>query len=142
MIHGLLLLCLINQFTVSVESPSPSFTVEVEKAEQPIKQIPLSPYYVIFFTASYCGPCHQYKDSGKFDELKEALAAEGIRVREVDFQKEPGFYYGAVPKFRLGKVDDSGQNVRVAEWPAGDLVTPQRVLNKINEQTKESPDVK
>jgi len=142
MFHGLLLLCMINQFTVSVEKPTTSFTVEVEKLEEPIKEIPTSPYYVIFFTASYCGPCREYKDSGKFDELKEALVAEGIRIREVDFQKEPGFYYGAVPKFRLGKVDELGRNVRVAEWPAGDLVTPQRVLDKINEQTKESPNVK
>jgi len=133
---------MINQFTVSVEKPAASFTVEVEKLEEPTKKTPVSPYYVILFTASYCGPCHQYTGSGKFDELKVALATEGIRVREVDIQQEPGFYYGTVPKFRLGKVDELGRNVRVAEWPAGDLVTPQRVLEKIKAQTKESPNVK
>jgi thiol-disulfide isomerase/thioredoxin len=106
------------------------------------KAEPISPYNLIFFTASYCSPCRQFKDSGKFDQLKVSLAKHGIRVQEVDVQANPDFHKGRIPKFWLCKEDEDGRNFRAAEWPAGDLVTSQRVLDKIKEQTKESRDVK
>jgi thiol-disulfide isomerase/thioredoxin len=134
-------LCLIIAL-LAVDPPQIFSATGIYARTQQDQAVETSPYYVIFFTASYCGPCHQYKDSGKFDELQKALATKGIRIREVDFQKEPGFYYGSVPKFRLGKVDTEGRNVRVAEWPAGELITSQQVLEKIKEQTKDSSDVK
>jgi hypothetical protein len=114
---------------------------QAQQDQAAVKEELSSPYNLIFFTASYCGPCRQYKDSGKFDELKVSLSQHGIRVREVDVQENPDFYKGQIPKFWLCKEDKDGRNFRAAEWPAGDLITPQRALDKINEQIKESPDV-
>ena len=128
MFHGLLLLCMINQFTVSVEPSLPSFTVEVEKAEEPAqeKQVPdINPddYYVVMFTVSYCGPCRDYKDSGKLDQLKEA----GYPVTLIDIQQDSSFYYGAVPKFWICK-----NKQRVHGFPVG-TISPNVILQKIRD---------
>ena len=138
-------LCLIIAL-LAVESPqifsATGIYAQPKQDQEVVKAEPTSPYNLIFFTASYCTPCRQFKDSGKFDQLKSSLSQHGIRVREVNVQDNPDFYRGRIPKFWLCKEDEDGRNFRAADWPEGDLVTPQRVLDKINEQTKELPDVK
>ena len=132
MIHGLLLLCLIDQFTVSVQQP-PVFTVEVHESlldAAHVEPVAESDYYVVMFTASYCGPCQNYKNSGKPAELKAA----GYPLTYIDTQRNSSFYSGSIPKFWLCK-----DKKKVHEWPAG-AVDPSTILAKIRElKGKASP---
>lgn len=121
MIHGLLLLCLIDQFTVSVQEP-PAFTVEVHESMLDAAHVE-SEYYVVMFTASYCGPCRDYKDSGKLDAIKKA----GYKVTLVDIQQNKSFYYGSIPKFWIAK-----DQQKVYEWSPG-AISPDTVIAKIRE---------
>lgn len=127
MIHGLLLLCLIDQFTVSVQQP-PAFTVEVHESLLDAAHVE-SDYYVVMFTASYCGPCQNYKNSGKPAELKAA----GYPLTYIDTQRNSSFYSGSIPKFWLCKDKE-----KVHEWPAG-AVDPSTILAKIRELKGQKP---
>lgn len=89
-----------------------------------------SDYYVVMFTASYCGPCQNYKNSSKPAELKAA----GYPLTYIDTQKNSSFYSGSIPKFWLCK-----DKQKVHEWPAG-AVDPSTILAKIRElKGKTSP---
>jgi thiol-disulfide isomerase/thioredoxin len=136
------MLLLIMMFQPPLIFPPTGIYAQAQKDQETVKEIPTSPYNLIFFTASYCGPCRQFKDSGKFDQLKASLSQHGIRVQEVDVQANPDFHKGRIPKFWLCKEDEDGRNFRAAEWVEGDLVTSQRVLDKINEQLKDSSNVR
>lgn len=127
MIHGLLLLCLIDQFTVSVQQP-PAFTVEVHESLLDAAHVE-SDYYVVMFTASYCGPCQNYKNSEKPAELKAA----GYPLTYIDTQKNKDFYSGRIPKFWLCK-----DKQKVHEWPDG-AVDPSAILAKIRELKGQKP---
>ncbi len=82
-----------------------------------------SDYYVVMFTASYCGPCRDYKSSGKPAELKAA----GYPLTYIDTQKNKEFYSGRIPKFWLCK-----DNQKIHEWPDG-TVEPSTILAKIRQ---------
>lgn len=82
-----------------------------------------SDYYVVMFTASYCGPCQNYKNSKKPDELKAA----GYPLTYIDTQRNSSFYSGSIPKFWICK-----DKQKVHEWPAG-AVDPSTILAKIRE---------
>ena len=119
MLHTLLLICCLNQFTVSVEKPSESFTVQVEKPT--VKEY--NDYYLVMFSASWCGPCNNYKQSGKLDKIKNS----GTKVVLVDIDTNNNYYNGPVPKFWICK-----NNIRTHEFPAG-AVAPEVILQKIKE---------
>lgn len=88
-----------------------------------------SDYYVVMFTASYCGPCQNYKNSGKPAELKAA----GYPLTYIDTQRNPSFYSGSIPKFWICK-----DKQKVHEWPAG-VVDPSTILAKIRELKGQKP---
>lgn len=127
MIHGLLLLCLLDQFTVSVQE-TPAFTVEVHESLLDAAHVE-SDYYVVMFTASYCGPCRDYKDSGKLGRLK----TEGYPVTQIDIQQNSSFYFGKIPKFWIAK-----DKQRVHEWAPG-TVEPDTIIQKIKELKGQKP---
>jgi len=129
MIHGLLLLCLIDQFTVSVQEP-PAFTVEVHESLFDAAHVE-SDYYVVMFSASYCEPCRDYKASGKLDAIKKA----GYKVAVVDIQENSSFYYGKIPKFWIAKNEQ-----KVHEWSPG-TVSPEVILAKIRDLKGDRPKV-
>lgn len=124
MLHTLLLVCCLNQFSVSVEKPPQTFTVQVENTKQD------SSYYVVMFSASWCGPCRNYKDSGKVDKITNS----GVKVNIVDIDKDNSFYNGRVPKFWICR-----NKIRVHEFPEG-AVEPETILNKI--KSMEAKEVK
>lgn len=121
MFYGLLLLCLIDQFTVSVQEP-PVFTVEVHESMLDAAHVE-SDYYVVMFTASWCGSCQSYKNSGKPQKLKDA----GYPITYIDIQQTTGFYSGSIPRFWLCK-----DQQKVHEWPTGG-VDPDAILRKIRD---------
>ena len=82
-----------------------------------------SDYYVVMFSASYCGPCRDYKASGKLDAIKKA----GYKVAVVDIQENSSFYYGKIPKFWIAKNEQ-----KVYEWSPG-TVSPEVILAKIKD---------
>ena len=119
MLHTLLLVCCLNQFTVSVEKPLQSFTIQVEKPT--VKED--DSYYVVMFSASWCGPCKNYKDSGKLDKIINS----GVRIAVVDTDTNSTYYSGRIPRFWICK-----NKVRVHEFPEG-AVAPEVILQKIKE---------
>lgn len=121
MIHGLLLLCLIDQFTVSVQE-TPAFTVEVHESMLDAAHVE-SDYYVVMFTASYCGPCQSYKRSSSPSKMKDA----GYPITYIDVQENPTFYKGSIPKFWICK-----DQQKVHEWSPG-AISPDTILAKIRE---------
>lgn len=129
MLHTLLLVCCLSQFTVSVEKPVGSFTVEVEKPT--VSEY--DGYYVVMFSASWCGPCRNYKETGKLDKIINS----GTRVVVVDIDTNSTFYSGRIPRFWICK-----NKIRVHEFPEG-AVAPEVILQKIkdlsNTQTSTSP---
>lgn len=125
MLHTLLLVCCLNQFTVTVEKPLQSFTVQVDEP----KQKEYSDYYVVMFTASWCGPCKTYKESGSIEKLRN----NGVKVVLVDIDKDSSYYSGRVPKFWLCK-----NKVRVTEFPEG-AVSPDRILSLIKQLDPKKP---
>jgi thiol-disulfide isomerase/thioredoxin len=56
----------------------PLSSPETVKAEQ-------EDYYVVMFTASWCGPCQQYKRSGQLDNLKSEFP---VTVVDMDQNRE------------------------------------------------------
>lgn len=116
MLHTILLACCLSQFSVSVERPS--FTVEVEKT----KQEEYDDFYVVMFTATWCGPCRNYKDSGKLAQLEQS-----IKVRQVDIDVDQTYYNGRVPRFWLCK-----NKLRVHEFPEG-AVDPDKILDLLKQ---------
>lgn len=82
-----------------------------------------SDYYVVMFTASYCGPCQSYKNSAKPEELKAA----GYPLTYIDVQQNSSFYSGRIPKFWICK-----DQQKVHEWAPG-AVSPTTILAKIRE---------
>jgi len=127
MLHTILLACCLSQFSVSVEKPTTVFTVEIEKP----KQEQYSDYYVVMFTADWCGACKVYKDSGSIEKLIE----NGVRVKLVDIDKDSSYYSGRIPKFWLCK-----DKVRVTEFPEG-AVSPDRILSLIKQLDPKKPPV-
>ena len=119
MLHTLLLICCLNQFSVSVEKPSNSFTVEVGKSTVAVD----SSLYVVMFTATWCGPCRNYKDTGKLDRIKNS----GTHVVLVDIDTNSAYYRGRVPRFWICR-----DGVRVHEFPEG-AVEPDIILRKIKD---------
>ena len=115
MLHTLLLICCLNQFTVSVEKPLESFTVQVEKSTAKDH----NDYYLVMFSASWCGPCNNYKQSGKLDKIKNS----GTKVVLVDIDTNNNYYNGPVPKFWICK-----NSIRTHEFPAG-AVDPEAGTN-------------
>lgn len=122
MLHTILLVCCLNQFTVSVEKPLQSFTVEVEK---PVVAADSKPY-VVMFTASWCGLCIGYKDDGRLDKIIKS----GIKVRMVDIDADSSYYSGRIPKFWICK-----DNIRIHEFPEG-TIAPDVVVKKVRELDK------
>lgn len=118
MLHTILLACCISQFSVSVERATNTFTVEIEKP----KQEEYSDFYVVMFTASWCGPCRNYKDSGKLKQLEQS-----VKVRQVDIDSGQTYYNGRVPRFWLCK-----NKVRVHEFPEG-TVEPDKILSLLKQ---------
>jgi thiol-disulfide isomerase/thioredoxin len=109
----------LNQFTVNVEKPIQSFTVEVEKPT--VKED--DSLYVVMFTASWCGPCRNYKQSGKLDKVIKS----GTRVVLVDIDTDDSYYSGPVPRFWICR-----NKIRVHEFSAG-VVEPDKLLKKVTE---------
>jgi thiol-disulfide isomerase/thioredoxin len=125
MLHTLLLVCCLNQFTVTVEKPLQSFTVQVDEP----KQEEYSDYYVVMFTASWCGPCRNYKQTGKLDKIING----GTRVVLVDIDTNNSYYSGSIPKFWICR-----NKVRVHEFPAG-AVAPEVILKKVKDLSESKP---
>lgn len=65
-------------------------------------------FYAVMFTASWCGPCQQYKTSGKLDRLKAKFATTVI-----DIDAEPQWRVGRVPSFWLCRRSDQ---TKVKGW--------------------------
>jgi hypothetical protein len=81
------------------------------------------------FTASWCGPCKTYKESGSIEKLRN----NGVKVVLVDIDKDSSYYSGRVPKFWLCK-----NKVRVTEFPEG-AVSPDRILSLIKQLDPKKP---
>ena len=39
-------------------------------------------YYAVMFTAKWCGPCQDYKNSGRLDRLKQKFATTVVDIDE------------------------------------------------------------
>lgn len=122
MLHTILLACCISQFTVSVEKPLQSFTVQTEKPT--VKEY--DDYYVVMFSASWCGPCRNYKETGQLDRLING----GARVVLVDIDTDSNYYSGRVPRFWICK-----NKIRAHEFPEG-AVAPEVILQKIKSMSE------
>lgn len=88
-----------------------------------------SDYYVVMFTASWCGPCRDYKASGKLDVLKDG----GYPATLVDVDKNKSFYSGRIPKIWICR-----NQQKVHEWDPG-AVPPHVILQKIEELKGQKP---
>lgn len=87
-------------------------------SQQPVQ--PADDYRILMFTASWCGPCRNYKTSGKLDRLKAH-----ITVVEIDIDKEPQWYSGSVPKFSIAK-----GNKRIRGWAPG-AIEPDQIIQEV-----------
>lgn len=115
-------------------------------------------YYAVMFTASYCSPCRQYKDSGKFRELKTFLPLS----TQVDIQEHPEWLsdrtvtdpstgkpvtqkaVSALPEFWLVRRNADSTTWPVKRWNPG-AVPPSEIYAhalELFQQTKDSSDVK
>ncbi len=126
MLHTILLVCCLNQFTVSVEKPLQSFTVQVEKPVAVDNSA-----YVVMFSAPWCGPCRNYKDSGKLDKIINS----GIRVNIIDTDTNSTYYSGRIPRFWICR-----NSKRIHEFPEG-AIDPDTIIRKVKEMDK-PPDSK
>lgn len=72
--------------------------VPVISSPEPIKAE--EEYYLCFFTASWCGPCQQFKRSGRLEEITKELS-----VTTVDMDASPEWWKSRIVK------DSSGNNV-------------------------------
>lgn len=83
------------QFTVTVQTPQPSFTVSVQEKTRVVqtsegtttktrtKTRTTNPKYeVVVCSAVWCGPCQSFKKSGKIERIKERY-----RVAEIDIDQ-------------------------------------------------------
>lgn len=124
LIFLVMLLCLMDdqQATQLIFPVTGKYAEQAAVQEKQVLEIKPD-YYVVMFTASYCGPCRDYKDSGKLDQLKAA----GYPATLIDIQQDSSFYYGAVPKFWICK-----NKQRVHEFPAG-TIPPDVILRKIRD---------
>lgn len=97
-----LLLCspAYGQFTVSERA---SFTVTERAAV-----VADDEFYLVFYTASWCQPCQQFKTSGKLDRLKERMP---VTVIDIDQQRQ--WKINRVPAFWLARRSDQ---TRVKVW--------------------------
>lgn len=115
-------------------------------------------YYAVMFTASYCGPCQYYKNTGKFQELKILLP----RSVQVDIQEHPEWLtdrdvidpstgktvtqkaVSALPEFWLVRRNPDLTAWPVKRWDPG-AISPTEIYAlalDLFQKTKESPDVK
>jgi len=83
-------------------------------------------YYVVMFSASWCGPCKSYKQSGKLDKITNG----GIKVVVVDTDTNTTYYKGSVPRFWICR-----NKIRVHEFAVG-AIEPEKILKKIEELNK------
>lgn len=120
-----MLLCLMDdqQATQLIFPVTGKYAEQAAAQEKQVPEIIPDDYYVVMFTASYCGPCRVYKDSGKLDQLKAA----GYPATLIDIQQNSSFYYGAVPKFWICK-----NKKRVHEFSTG-TIPPDVILQKIRD---------
>lgn len=125
MLHTILLVCCLNQFTVTVEKPVQSFSVQVEKST--VKED--DSLYVVMFSASYCGPCRAYKDSKKPDRIINS----GTRVTVVDIDSGQSYYRGRVPRFWICR-----NKIIVYEFPEG-VIEPEVIIRKVKELSEPKP---
>lgn len=113
----------IAQFTVEVEKP---FTVHVETPNNITNK--KEDYYIVMFSAKWCGPCQTIKKSGKLDKLKSL----GYPVTVIDIDKDKSFYRGSIPKFWICK-----NQVRVHDFPAG-AISPDTIIAKIKDLSEQT----
>ena len=101
-------------------------------AKQPEVSADPDDFYVVMFTAPYCGPCKTWKQG----EDPQQLKAAGLRLTYVDISVDQRFYSGPIPRLWLCK-----NQQRVYEFPAGGVKAAEIVkqvdsLRKIDAEVK------
>ena len=121
----LLLACVTasGQDFVITERASDTLVITERPASGPSS--PQSEYYVVMYTADWCGPCQQYKSDGRLDRLKQILP---VKIVNVDTEKR-WHRGGRIPCFWLCRRDGS---IPLHKWDPG-AVSPETIAAKIKE---------